>query len=156
MELSKKLEQQIETLEDLPREELVQLWSKLMGSMPFKGARRVTLVRGIAYKLQAKRAGVLKASSQRQLLKIAHITLEGNDLNSNTADRKTGSLNKSSKPRLQTGSKLVREWNGRTYEIEVADKGFVLNDKIYRSLSACAKAITGAHWSGPRFFGAVS
>jgi len=156
MELSKKLELQIDTLEELPREELVQLWSKLMGSMPFKGARHVTLLRGIAYKLQAKRAGALRAPSKRQLLKIAHIALEGDDLNSNTADRKACGLNKSSKPKLQTGSKLVREWNGRTYEVEVADKGFVLNDEVYTSLSACAKAITGAHWSGPRFFGAVS
>ena len=81
-------------------------------------------------------------------MKIAHTALEGNDLNSNAAYRKASDLNKSNKSKLQAGSKLIREWNGRTYEVEVADKGFVLNDEVYRSLSACAKAIIGAHWSG--------
>jgi hypothetical protein len=54
---------------------------------------------------------------------------------------------------LQPGARLVREWNGRTYIVEVTDDGFLHDDKHYRSLSAIARAITGAHWSGPRFFG---
>ena len=51
------------------------------------------------------------------------------------------------------GSFLVREWNGRTYQVEVIDGGYVMDGKNWRSLSAVAKHITGAHWSGPRFFG---
>ncbi|MFK7938560.1 MAG: DUF2924 domain-containing protein [Roseovarius sp.] len=51
------------------------------------------------------------------------------------------------------GSHLVREWNGRTYQVEVADGGFVMDGKTWRSLSAIARHITGARWSGPRFFG---
>ncbi len=51
------------------------------------------------------------------------------------------------------GSHLVREWNGRTYQVEVVDGGYVMDGKTWRSLSAIAKHITGAHWSGPRFFG---
>ncbi|MFZ3585360.1 DUF2924 domain-containing protein [Loktanella sp. DJP18] len=37
--------------------------------------------------------------------------------------------------------------------IEVTSDGFVWRDTRYRSLSAIAREITGAHWSGPRFFG---
>lgn len=51
------------------------------------------------------------------------------------------------------GSHLVREWNGRTYQVEVIGDGYVMDGKPYRSLSAVARHITGAHWSGPRFFG---
>ena len=51
------------------------------------------------------------------------------------------------------GSHLVREWNGRTYQVEVTGRGYVMDGKTWRSLSAVAKHITGAHWSGPRFFG---
>lgn len=51
------------------------------------------------------------------------------------------------------GSHLIREWNGRTYQIEVTDAGYVMDGKSWRSLSAIARHITGAHWSGPRFFG---
>ena len=51
------------------------------------------------------------------------------------------------------GSHLVREWNGRTYQVEVTEAGYLMDGKSWRSLSAIAKHITSAHWSGPRFFG---
>jgi len=47
----------------------------------------------------------------------------------------------------------VREWNGRTIMVTVVDGGFVHDGQTYASLSSIAKAVTGAHWSGPRFFG---
>lgn len=51
------------------------------------------------------------------------------------------------------GSYLMREWNGRTYRVEVTASGYVFDGQTYASLSTVAKRITGAHWSGPRFFG---
>ena len=54
---------------------------------------------------------------------------------------------------VSPGAHLVREWNGRTYQVEVVESGYVMDGKTWRSLSAIAKHITGAHWSGPRFFG---
>lgn len=54
---------------------------------------------------------------------------------------------------LSPGSRLLREWNGRMYAVDVLDNGFVMDGKTYRSLSAIAKRITGTDWSGPRFFG---
>ena len=48
---------------------------------------------------------------------------------------------------------LVREWNGRTYQVEVIDNGYRFDGKTYPSLTAITKRITGTHWSGPRFFG---
>lgn len=54
---------------------------------------------------------------------------------------------------LEPGTRLVREWNGSTHVVEVTERGFVWNGQAYRSLSAVARAITGARWSGPRFFG---
>ncbi len=54
---------------------------------------------------------------------------------------------------LRAGAHLVREWNGRTYQVEVREKGYRLDGKTYTSLSAIARHITGTTWSGPRFFG---
>jgi hypothetical protein len=54
---------------------------------------------------------------------------------------------------IKPGTRLIREWNGRTHHVEAVDGGFLWNGKLHRSLSTIAKAITGAHWSGPRFFG---
>jgi hypothetical protein len=47
----------------------------------------------------------------------------------------------------------VREWRGRTHTVVVTEEGFEFAGKTYSSLSKIAQAITGAHWSGPRFFG---
>ena len=54
---------------------------------------------------------------------------------------------------LAVGTRLVREWNGRTYIVDVIEDGFLLDGRTYGSLSAVANTITGSVWSGPRFFG---
>jgi hypothetical protein len=54
---------------------------------------------------------------------------------------------------LKPGVTLVREWNGRTYQVNVLEHGFSMDGKSYASLTAIALKITGAKWSGPRFFG---
>ncbi|GAA3739868.1 hypothetical protein GGR91_001966 [Sphingorhabdus rigui] len=54
---------------------------------------------------------------------------------------------------LSVGTRLVREWNGKTISVEVREEGYLYADKLYGSLSEIARVVTGAHWSGPRFFG---
>ena len=54
---------------------------------------------------------------------------------------------------LRPGTRLVREWRGRTHTVAVLDDGFGYDGKTHASLTMIAEAITGAHWSGPRFFG---
>jgi hypothetical protein len=56
-------------------------------------------------------------------------------------------------PRYKPGTRLIREWQGVTYEVTIEDKGYTWNGMHYRSLSHIARKITGARWSGPRFFG---
>jgi hypothetical protein len=49
---------------------------------------------------------------------------------------------------------MVRDWNGRTITVEVEEGGsYLWEGRSYRSLSLIAREVTGAHWSGPRFFG---
>jgi len=54
---------------------------------------------------------------------------------------------------VRPGTQLFRSWNGKTISVTVENEGFLFDGKHYRSLSAIARAVTGAHWSGPRFFG---
>ena len=56
-------------------------------------------------------------------------------------------------PAIKPGTQLVREWNGRRYQVEVSEDGFMMNGDHFKSLSAIALQITGTSWSGPRFFG---
>ncbi|WP_413719231.1 DUF2924 domain-containing protein [Silicimonas sp. MF1-12-2] len=54
---------------------------------------------------------------------------------------------------LKPGARLLREWNGVTHVVDVVEGGLVWKGETWRSLSVIAREITGAHWSGPRFFG---
>lgn len=102
---------------------------------------RPLLVRAVAYEMQAKVYGGLKAATERRLSLIAHGKEDSDRGNCNTAAK------------LRPGARLVREWNGTTHTVEVVEGGYLWSGNRYRSLSAIARAITGAHWSGPRFFG---
>ncbi len=54
---------------------------------------------------------------------------------------------------LTPGMRLVREWQGEVYQVLVLPKGFEMNGRVFKSLSAIARHITGTAWSGPLFFG---
>ena len=56
-------------------------------------------------------------------------------------------------PQLAPGCRLIREWNGVPPIVDDELDGFRWRGTTWRSLSAIAREITGAHWSGPRFFG---
>ena len=58
-------------------------------------------------------------------------------------------------PKLLAGTRVLREWGGITHEVTVTEQGYLYRGNTYRSLSVIAKLITGAHWSGPKFFGIV-
>jgi len=62
------------------------------------------------------------------------------------------------RPRIELtpGIRLIREWNGQTISVDVMEDGFAYADRTWRSLSEIARQVTGAHWSGPRFFGLTS
>lgn len=55
--------------------------------------------------------------------------------------------------KLTPGTRLVRDWHGVGHTVTVLEDGFAYDGKYWPSLSAIAKAITSAHWNGPRFFG---
>ncbi len=215
---SAELEREIGALADLPRPTLVERWRTHYRTDPPKGISRPLLVRAIAYEMQAKRYGGLKPATDRRLRMIANGTANGDHGGRQTA------------PTLQSGARLVREWNGANHVVEVVEHDVaqqrreraslrsplfhrtdqtvfhhpgvevcpdelehafvglprgdprhqaVMIDSVeeflqidvnheavalgdvalrlgYCSLSTIARAITGARWSGPRFFGLTS
>jgi len=66
---------------------------------------------------------------------------------------RTGEVSTEREVGLKTGTRLVRDWRGRTHHVLVLDDGFLFEDRRYGSLSLIASEITGANWPGPRFFG---
>lgn len=122
-------------LETLDRAALIDAWAKLLRTPVPKGLSKGLIRRFLAIEIQTRRSGGLSKRVRTALR-------QPND----GAPRPTS-------PALQPGGRLLREWNGVTHVVEVGDDGFVWRDIRYRSLSAIAREITGAHWSGPRFFG---
>jgi hypothetical protein len=54
---------------------------------------------------------------------------------------------------MKPGTQLIRRWKGQTITVTVLEDGFTWEGRIYNSLSALAKAVTGTSWSGQKFFG---
>ena len=136
-----QLPNQIEQLPLMSYADLRADWRRLFRSEPPTRIGRALLELGIAWKLQEREHGGLSAGTRRQLKELS-ATLETK-----------GDLAKSRAAKLKPGSRLMREWHGKTHDVLVVDDGFEWHGKRWRSLSAIAREITGVHWSGPRFFG---
>ena len=135
--------EELSAIPGLPRSELIARWEDAYGRPPPKGLTRRILEYSAAYQVQVKAFGGLKPTIRRKLRswvarkdKLPHT--------SNAPRRSTA---------LSPGTRLVREWHGVTHTVEVLEKGFLYEGETYRSLSKIAGVITGARWSGPRFFG---
>jgi hypothetical protein len=121
--------------------DLRQEWRALYKAEASPHLSRELLVRAVAYRMQEVALGGLGRGRQRQLRQIAQQFKE------------TGAATTLRRPELKAGTRLVREWQGRTYDVLVLDDGFSWQGTNHRSLSAIARKITGTAWSGPLFFG---
>lgn len=135
------LAQEIAALKDLDYAKLHAMWSRLFHYRAPKKFARDHLELGIAWKLQSQINGGLNSATRRRLDELARVLTTKSDL---TQKRTTI---------LKPGSRLLREWAGESHEVLVTEQGFVWRGKTWKSLSVIAREITGARWSGPRFFG---
>jgi hypothetical protein len=139
------LSAEIARLSGLPIGDLRARWRTVFRRVPPPTLSRNLLFRTLAYRLQADRFGDLDAES-RQILDS--VKLDGRD-----AFKAVMSSLKVPDRKLQPGTILTREWNGRTHRVTVTADGLHWENKTYKSLTQIACAITGTRWSGPRFFG---
>ncbi len=150
---------QVTALASLPRDELTAQWQKTHGSPPPKGIRHELLVRSAVWHLQARHFGGLPPATRRTLKAAMAEVVRGMDKapSPSVASRDLAASADVPGHRCRTpvspGARLLRDWNGKTHVVDVIEDGFVFQAKVYRSLTAIARQITGAHWSGPRFFG---
>jgi hypothetical protein len=128
-------------LSQLSIDEIRDRWRGISGKAPHLEIGRSFLIRSIAYRVQEQVYGGLKPSTRRLLAEIAEQSATG-------SSPKTPQIKNA-----QSGTILVREWQGSAYRVTMLDDGVSFNGKHYRSLSEVAREITGSRWSGPRFFG---
>ena len=115
------------------------------GDDPAPKVPAALLRRLLAQRLQEKRYGRLPLLVVRELERVAGA--------GGAAAGAAAALPARKPVTLSIGTRLIREWNGQTIAVEVVEGGFAWKNRTYRSLSEIAGEVTGAHWSGPRFFG---
>lgn len=126
------------------RSDLIEIWTSDYGAPPPKGLSSRLLVLSAAYNAQVRDLGGLRPAMRKRLLEAATAARDGTP---------PAILTRAKGNNYPTGTRLVREWQGRSHVVDVLDDHVVYNGETYRSLSAVARTITGARWSGPRFFG---
>lgn len=163
--MSRRMSEGQQTINDLvisihalARGDLIVQWEVYFGTLPHKLISTRLLVMAVAYAMQVEQYGGLSNRSRKKLLRLGSASVDQAVVMSPAGTQSPAWAKPRSGfiPRPRSGTRYVREWNGKSHVVEVTDKGFAWQGQTYRSLSAIATTITGTRWSGPRFFGQVS
>ena len=133
--------ERLKSLPGIGKPALTQLWRELFKEVAPSHVRKELLIRILAYRIQEQAFGGLNAATRRRLREFSH-TLQQDPKASLPGARS-----------IKPGTRLLRQWQGKTYQVTVGDLGYEYDGKRYRSLSEIARLITGTRWSGPLFFG---
>jgi hypothetical protein len=120
---------------------------------------RTWLIRRLAWRIQALAEGDLSERARQRATELARDA----DLRLQPPQRRTAAAlprdsqapNGRSSPNHRlppAGTILTRPYKGQILQVQVLEHGFAFNGQVYGSLSAVAKAITGAHYNGYLFF----
>ena len=141
------------TLKDASLETIKGKYAELFGQGSLSSNNKVFLWRKIAYRLQEIEYGGISDDTQNHINEL----IERYDpVNNKTMRPKktTGHIAANTRDaRLPIPGAVIRkEYKGQILEVKVLENGFEYKERIFRTLSAVAKAVTGDHWNGYHFF----
>ena len=136
---------QMAMLQSMSLEQLRDKWLDLYGAEPPQYKKQF-LIKRLAYRIQELFYGGLSEQAKAHLRQAAL-----NDPVA-TVNRRIPDERKTNETFLP-GTRLVRIWNDQRYEVIVQTQGYQYDGRIFRSLSAVAREITGTRWNGKVFFG---
>jgi hypothetical protein len=131
------IQDQLAVIAGMSRESLNAEWQRVFGDASSVGFNLDMLRLGLAYDLQRRKSGSLPVCVARNIERQA----------------RTAPKARIQSAALPVGTRLVRDWHLASHHVLVTDTGYDYRDRHFRSLTAIAREITGAAWSGPRFFG---
>jgi hypothetical protein len=135
-----RLDDRLVALKTMSPGQLRQEWLRAYKTPPPSHSPSLLLL-GAAYRIQEKEFGGLSTANARTLAKLG------------ARYAKTGEIGADATATLKVGSRLVRDWHGESHHVLICEAGYQYRNQNYRSLTEIAQLITGAKWSGPRFFG---
>jgi hypothetical protein len=136
-----KLSAEVSLLESLDLEQLRARWKILFETEALPRFSRDLLMRAVAYRIQERVLGGLKPATRRLFERVSQDA------------RARRPIRVAPVRKLAPGALLIRQWGGAKHQVTVLEGGVMFRGKLYRSLSAVARVITGNRWSGPLFFG---
>ena len=136
---------QMALLQSMSLEQLREKWLDLYGEEPPQYKKQF-LIKRLAYRIQELFYGGLSEQAN------VHLQQAAKEDPVATVNRRIPEERKSNEAILP-GTRLVRVWNDRRYEVTVLADGYEFEGRTFRSLSAVAREITGTRWNGKVFFG---
>lgn len=136
---------QLAVLPTLTLEQLKEKWLDLYGCEA-PGYKKQFMIRRLAYRIQELFYGGLSEQSKKYLHEAAEKDPLAKVKSKVPDERKTSES-------ILKGTRFVRVWNDQRYEVITTENGFEYDNRIFTSLSAIAREITGTHWNGKLFFG---
>jgi Protein of unknown function (DUF2924) len=148
---------EVAALQRLSVGQLRQRFTELFGDTT-KASNRTWLVKRIAWRMQALAEGDLSERARRRAAELAHdadlrLNPPQSKANTTTPPPEPASIQAPVDQRLPPpGTILTRPYKGQLVQVQVLTEGFAYGGRVYASLSAVAKAITGSHTNGFLFF----
>jgi hypothetical protein len=143
-------------LKELPLCELQNKYEEVFDGKKAPSNNKIYLWRKIAYRMQELEYGGVPAETQG---KIQELITKYDPVNNKSLRPNNTSDNQAKKTRLSRDKRLpipgtivTKEYKGIMLQVKILERGFEYNGKVYKSLTAIAKEVTGAHWNGFLFF----
>jgi Protein of unknown function (DUF2924) len=160
-DMTSDMEREIAGLESMTTSALVARYKELLGH-DTASRHRQYMIRKIAWRMQALAEGDLSERARRRAAELANDAdvrvmpprrSPGNAVHATVA--RVVDVPAANDPRLPPpGSFIERRYKGQRLRVRVSPEGngFEYEGERYRTLTAVAKAITGSHINGFRFF----
>lgn len=132
-----------EYIKGLSKEQLRQKWIKFFKSPPPEHLKKSYIVKQLIWCLEYSS---ISKDAQKTIDSLVTQYAKNRSI-------RVSELKRERKIDIKPGTKFIREYKSIKYEVTVVDNGYSYNDKVYKSITAVAKAITGTGWNGKRFFG---
>ena len=147
---------QIMELKEKSLGELKTKYEELFPGQKAPSNNKIFMWRKIAYRLQELEYGGISAETKskiQQLIQqydpINNKALRPDNIPENQP-KKSG-INRDKRLPIP-GTVITKEYKGISLQVKVLKSGFEYNSKVYKTLTAIAKEVTGAHWNGYLFF----
>ncbi len=148
----KNIAARIARLQHMTPKELREQYLTVYGE-PSRSGNRDYLLKRIAWRMQANAEGDLPERVRKRAAELARDSDQRLNPPRPVEHRDEPSVPAPQPGMPMPGTLLRRDYKGRTILVTVLDKGFEFEGEFFRSLSAIAKHVTGAHWNGRLFFG---